>query len=223
MKSVFINIFNKAKSQWLNDIRFWIILFFVLRLYGITDPPIEMAHNWRQAFTNIVARNFLEIDSSIFYPRAIIYGNNSGVVGTEFPLLNYLIFLVSKVFGYAHWYGRLINLIVSSIGIYYFYLGVRGFVSKKLCFNATLVLICSIWLIFSRKSMPDTFSISLLMIGLYYGFLYFKNNNLSYLFIYGLFTSVGILCKIPGLFLLGVFVAPIIRNGVLKKTTIYFL
>ncbi|MCX6235324.1 MAG: hypothetical protein NT175_11520 [Bacteroidetes bacterium] len=30
------------------DIRLWIILFFLLRLYGITNPPLESAHIWRQ-------------------------------------------------------------------------------------------------------------------------------------------------------------------------------
>ena len=30
------------------DIRFWIVLFFLIRMYGITMPPLEMGHNWRQ-------------------------------------------------------------------------------------------------------------------------------------------------------------------------------
>ena len=32
----------------LKDIRFWIIFLFLLRLYGITNPPLEVGHNWRQ-------------------------------------------------------------------------------------------------------------------------------------------------------------------------------
>ncbi|MBK7182117.1 MAG: hypothetical protein IPH89_03890 [Bacteroidetes bacterium] len=90
---------NSAKTiitKWISDIRFWILLFFVLRLYGITQAPIEIAHNWRQTFTNLVARSFLEVDANILYPKAPIYGNNTGVVGTEFPLLNYFIFWFQK-------------------------------------------------------------------------------------------------------------------------------
>lgn len=216
---------NSAKTiitKWISDIRFWILLFFVLRLYGITQAPIEIAHNWRQTFTNLVARNFLEVDANILYPKAPIYGNNTGVVGTEFPLLNYFIFLVSKVVGYAHWYGRLINLIISSIGIFYFYKIVHEYISTKFSLIASIILLCSIWFIFSRKSMPDTFSISIIFIGIYYGLTYFRSQKIIHLLFYFLFASIGILCKIPGLYLLGIFVIPVFDATILIKTKIYF-
>ena len=57
------------KKNYFTDIRFWILLFFFLRLYGITNAPLEISHNWRQSLTNMIARNFLEIDNNILYPR----------------------------------------------------------------------------------------------------------------------------------------------------------
>ena len=99
------------------DIRFWIILFFFIRLIGITNPPLEIGHNWRQTTVTMVSRNFLETDNNIFYPRIDIAGNKTGITGMEFPLFNYLTYLVSEIFGYQHWYGRLINLIISSLGL----------------------------------------------------------------------------------------------------------
>ena len=102
-------------------IRFWIAVTFLHRLASILQPPLEVAHNWRQTTVTMVARNFLEIDPNIFYPRVDMAGELSGITGMEFPLLNYLIYLVSLIFGYEHWYGRLINLIVSSVGIWCFY------------------------------------------------------------------------------------------------------
>lgn len=107
--------------RYLKDIRFWIILLFIIRLYGIKLPPLEVSHNWRQTTVTMVARNFYENNSNIFYPQIDIAGEKSGITGMEFPLLNYTIYLISKIFDYQHWYGRLINLILSSIGIYYFY------------------------------------------------------------------------------------------------------
>jgi len=36
----------KEKIKFLvSDIRFWIIVFFVIRLFGITNAPLEMGHN----------------------------------------------------------------------------------------------------------------------------------------------------------------------------------
>src|SRR5688572_20790329 len=93
------------------DIRFWIVFFFILRLYGITFPPLEVGHNWRQTDGLMIARNFYEIDSNFFLPRVDLAGEKTGIVGSEFPVLNYLIYIAYNIFGYEHWYGRLIVLI----------------------------------------------------------------------------------------------------------------
>ena len=37
------------------DIRFYLLYFFILRLYGITDAPLESSHSWQQVFTNMIA------------------------------------------------------------------------------------------------------------------------------------------------------------------------
>lgn len=215
-------MFAVLRKKYASNILFWIIFFFIIRLFNITSPPIEMAHNWRQAFTNIVARNFLEIDNNIFYPRALIFGNNPGIVGTEFPLLNYLIYIFAKLFGYAHWYGRLINLAVTSVGIWYFYRIVFKYLKPSIAFNSTIILICSIWFIFARKSMPDTFSISIVFIGLYYGLNYLYEKGTGNLICYVLFTMLGILCKIPGIYFLCVFAVPLLNEKVSLQPKFYF-
>ena len=87
----------------------------------------------------------------------------------EFPLLNYGIYLIADFFGYQHWYGRLLNLIVSSIVVWYFYRLVRDHVSEKVALPSTLALLASSWLIFSRKMMPDTFCMALMLIALFPG------------------------------------------------------
>src|SRR6478609_1464119 len=124
------NLLTKYKPQLLTmftDVRFWIALFFVGRLYGITNPPLEAASTWRQTDALMIARNFYETDSNILYPRVDVAGTLTGIVGVEFPLYNYLIFLVSLLFGFESWYGRIINLIITSIGTYYFYKLIKNY------------------------------------------------------------------------------------------------
>ncbi|MFB6257854.1 MAG: ArnT family glycosyltransferase [Flavobacteriales bacterium] len=187
----------------IRDIRFWIIFFFLIRLYGIDFPPLETGHNWRQATVNMVARNFLEESANIFYPRVDMAGAKSGITGMEFPLLNYLIYLVSTVFGWEHWYGRAINLLVSSAGIYYFYRIIKKLFDAKLALYASLILLSSVWFAFSRKIMPDTFACSLLLIGTYYGIRYLeKGLGLPGSFACGGFICLGVLAKLPAGFLL---------------------
>ncbi len=188
-------IFNK---RLFTDIRFWILFFALLRLYGITNPPLEVAHSWRQTTVNMVARNFYEISPDILYPRIDIAGDKTGITGMEFPLFNFLIYLVSLVFGYEHWYGRLINLIVSSTGIYYFYLFVRKYFTRDVAFNAAFILLVSFWFTYARKIMPDTFASSLVIISLYYGSNYLdRKQSVRNLVLYILLGTLGVLSKLP--------------------------
>lgn len=186
------------------DIRFWIILLFVLRLIGITNAPLELGHNWRQSLTNMIARNFLENRTSILYPTIDMAGDKSGIIGSEFPFFNYLIYIYSSFFDHSHWIGRLINLIVSSFGLYFFFKLLNKIFNKQIAFNSTIVLSVSIWFAFSRKIMPDTFSVSLVIIGLYFAYIFLKHGLKSNLFLFFFFTTLGMLCKIPALSLFSV-------------------
>lgn len=200
----------------INSIGFWIVFFFILRLHGITNPPLEVSHNWRQTTVNMVARNYLEVDNNILYPRVDMAGDKTGITGMEFPIFNYTIYAVSSVFGYEHWYGRLINLLLSSIGILYFFKCVRIFFSQKTALYSSLFLLGSIWFAFSRKVMPDTFSVSLVIIGIYHALTYFSKRGISHfrLILFILFTSLGILAKLPSGFLLGIFMLHLVDRSI---------
>ena len=123
----------------LKDIRFWIILFFALRLYGITNAPLEPASTWRQCDVLMIARNFYEIDSNILYPRVDLAGNSEGIVGVEFPIYNYLIYLLSILFGFEDWYGRIINLVATSFGAFYFYKLISRNFNEEHAFYSTIL------------------------------------------------------------------------------------
>ncbi len=196
-------VINLKNNAYLEDIRFWIITFFIIRLIGITNAPLEVAHNWRQCLTLMVSRNFLEQGPNIFYPQIDIAGEKTGIMGSEFPIFNYLIYFFSQLLGYTHWYGRLINLVVSSFGIYYFYRIVEKIYNQKIAFSSSIVLLFSLWFAFSRKIMPDTFSIALVIIGFYYGYVYLTTGKFWSLLLYFGLVSLGILSKIPALALLG--------------------
>ena len=207
-----------------SDIRFWIVLFFVLRLFGITDPPLEVAHNWRQTTVTMAARNFAETDNNILYPRIDIAGEKTGITAMEFPVLNYLIYLASLVFGYAHWYGRLINLIISSIGILFFYKILKKYFSESLAFNSSFILILSVWFTYSRKVMPDTFSMSFIFMAFYYGSNYLdKKQNLKNLLLYLFFALLGVLSKLPSAYILILFFPFILDKKISVKTKFFFV
>jgi 4-amino-4-deoxy-L-arabinose transferase-like glycosyltransferase len=191
---------EKMKSKLNQPIVFWIAIFFLIRCIGITNPPLDVAHNWRQTTVTMVARNYFEAGGHFFFPQIDVAGEKTGITGMEFPLLNYLIYLVSKVFGYAHWYGRLINLIISSFGIYYFYLLVKKHIHDSSAFPSAMLLLGSIWFAYSRKIMPDTFAMSILIWGIYQGLEYLKSGKNWKLLFSSIGITLGVLCKLPMIF-----------------------
>jgi 4-amino-4-deoxy-L-arabinose transferase-like glycosyltransferase len=212
----------------IKDIRFWIVFFFLIRLIGITNPPLEVGHNWRQTTVTMPARNFLEVNNNIFYPRLDIAGEKTGITGMEFPALNYIIYLVSEVFGYEHWYGRLINLLFSSLGLLFFYKIIQKHFTAAHAFYATLILIGSIWFQFSRKIMPDTFAMSMVIASIYYASNYFDDNlrkkNILYLLAYLILMTLGVLCKLSTGYILVIFGIFMLDNSIsIKKKIIFFL
>lgn len=219
-----MNYLNKIiNKKRLLDIRFWLVLFFLLRLFHITNPPLEVSHNWRQTTVTMVARNFYEVNPDILYPRLDIGGDKTGITGMEFPLLNYLVYLTSLLFGYEHWYGRLINLIVSSVGIWFFYKLIKKHFNEEMAFTSAIVLLCSIWFVFSRKIMPDTFSTSFIIMSIYFAANYFDSKRILYLFCYALFCLLGLLAKLPVGYLLVVLSLFVFDARVELRSKISFL
>lgn len=211
-----MKLFNNAITRVLGDIRFWIVALALLRLIGITNPPLEVSHSWRQTTVTMVARNFYEVDANILYPRIDIGGDLTGITGMEFPLLNWLVYLVSLLFGYADWYGRIINLVVTSVGCWYFYRLLKRFFGERHAFCSTLLLCVTLWFAFARKVMPDTFSMSLVIMGMYYGidYLYASRRRVGSIIGYGLLVMAGLLSKLPSGFILVVLVLPLLDKVV---------
>lgn len=205
------------------DIRFWLITLAIARLYAITLPPLEFQHAWRQADGLMIARNFVETDSNIFYPRVDTAGDRTGITGSEFPVLNYLIYLVSIAFSYQHWYGRLIVLIFSTIGSFFFYKSIRKFFSEATAFSATIILTASYWFSYSRKVFPDCFAFGLCFIALYYALEYLEKGKPSQLLLYVLLGSIGSLSKISAAIVFSVLALPIINTQYPKSHRLWIL
>ncbi|MFM7310537.1 MAG: ArnT family glycosyltransferase [Flavobacteriales bacterium] len=174
-----------------------IALLFSIRLFHITTPPIEVSHNWRQTTSMMVARNFTDHGPDLLRPTIDETGNRVGVIGMEIPVLPAGIYLMSEVFGYDHWYGRLIVLFFSSVGIWYFFLLTRKRINEKYAWLATLAFAFSALFHLSRKVMPDPLSLSFTIMAVYFGWEYLESGFAKHgvAFLITAFLGAGI--KIP--------------------------
>ena len=190
------------KSFWKDEqgrvrLELFLIFFFAIHLIGITNAPLEVAHNWRQVTGLMVARNYFETDPTFWFPRVDHTNGATGIIGMEFPLLNYLHYLTSLLFDYNHWYGRLINLIITQIGILYFYKLIKQLFNEDTAYFSSLFILGSIWFTYERKMMSDTFCIALCFIGLYFAWKYLAKKKTASLLTAFAFLTLGCLCKIP--------------------------
>lgn len=209
----------------ITDIRLWILLAFAIRLVGIQHPPLEVGHNWRQSTVCMVARNYHEQGIDLLHPRVDMAGEKTGITGMEFPLLNALMAGTSSVFGFQHWYGRLLVLLVSSLGVWCFFLMLRRRWSWEIAFPAAVTLLFSLWFVYSRKSMPDTFAASLVLVGMWW-LMRFLDLNKPARWLYfgggGVLIGLGLLSKIPaGVLLAGLL--PLLFLGAGSKRDKWFI
>jgi hypothetical protein len=152
--------------SWSSDIRFWVALAFAARLVGITNPPLETSHHWRQTSVLMVARNYAEQGVDLLHPRMDTAGTLTGITGMEFPLLNMLVAWGMLPFGDAYWPARLIVLIAGSVGVLRFHKLVGRHLGARVALYAALLLLFSLWFMYARKVMPDVFALSLVLVGL---------------------------------------------------------
>lgn len=193
------------------DVRLWILVLFLIRLENIDLPPLD-EHAWRQTITLGVARNYMEIEANFFHPRTVISDSRGGIMAQEFPLYNYLVFLLWKVFGVHNWCFRLLSLVVASFGLFAFSKIARRLTDERAALFATVVFGVSIAFTYGRKAMPDVFSVSLVLMGIHWGWRYLEERKSWLLLLFFVFSALGLLCKMPAACVMALFVWPILNK-----------
>ena len=94
-----------------------------------------------------------------------------------YPLFNYCVFLLWKVFGAHNWCFRLFNLLVASMGLWAFAQIVRRLASERAALFATVMFGVSVAFMYARKGMPDVFAVSLALVGVYWGWRFLEEKR----------------------------------------------
>jgi len=194
-----------------------------VHLIGIWNPPIEAAHSWRQATGLMVARNYFEGNTSFWYPMVDETSGGTGIIGMEFPLMYYIQGKLGVLFGFHAGIGRLLNVLISTLGLAYFFALVRRFASEKTAFYATLLLMVSCFFMYSRKVMPDTEALAVYLIGIYYFFEALRFGRRKDMVLSFIMLSLGLLLKISVLPLLAFVVFAYVKTSNEPKKPVVFL
>lgn len=186
------------------------ILAVAARIVLINQPYIDH-WSWRQSDVAAIARNFLLNGFHFGYPQIDWAGNESGYVGTEFPILPFLAAICYKFAGVHEWIGRIQAVILFAVSLPFFFWLVREIFGSTAAAWATFFYCFTPINVFAGRSfMPDVPSLSFAIIGLYFFLRWVQNDQSSSLFSAAIAISLSLLIKITSIVIL----APILYLAV---------
>ncbi|MBC6993912.1 glycosyltransferase family 39 protein [Neolewinella lacunae] len=193
---------------------FWAVLLFLSGLFFL-DLPFHGDHVQRQAVTATIARNFYELGLNPMYPTMNICGETSpNYFATEFPFLQILMTFGYYIFGEEYWIGRLINWAVYCLGLWFFAGLCDKLMKRPVGLFSMLFMVGSIATMFGRKIMPDTFSVALVTIGVYFLYDYLQRGRHWWLILGGVLVALGVLSKIPSVVVICLLSVPVLTREI---------
>ena len=156
---------NSPFRQWrfLHFAIFSCLLFVVLHIFFVKLPPCGN-HVWRQSNTLAIAKNFHQENMNILLPRIDKRYDHTGVTGTNFPLYEWSLAAVYRVFGFHHFWHRLFALLISLLSFFlvYYFFKERGEVTGRVA--AWAFLFNPLVFYYGFSGMPDVLSIAFAMV-----------------------------------------------------------
>jgi hypothetical protein len=197
------SIGNKRISAIFSIVLFLLCLHFFYSYVGvykyIHKRPCSI-HISAQTSRASVALNYYENSMNFFTPQYQRTLEGKGYTGLEFPIIYYMGAICYKLFGFDEMYLRVISLVITSIGLLFFFLLSRTFTKSNLVSLCIVgAVICSpVFLFYTPNFMPDPPSVAFILTGWYFLFRYFSTQKSPYLNLTVIFFTLGMLLKVTG-------------------------
>ncbi len=184
--------------------RLWliIVLLAALRTFHL-GPEIDTPHSWRQYDTKQYIDGYYQEQGGFFEPAVCWMGGHKTLI-LEFPLPEYLVAKLYKLFGPHVLVARLFFLIFFLISAFYLYKILRlVFEDSVIPDVATIVYgTLPLTLFYSRAVHIDFFVFAFAFAMWYYSMRAIKEKKLMYLIVGWIFSCVAFLVKAPYVFYL---------------------
>lgn len=191
---------RETERPWSFDLAIFLIVLLALafRLYRI-DFPLVDGHSWRQITNADIARHYAEGSLNLFEPR-VSWGGLNGIVGMEFPLLQYVTGLLWIVTSELHWVARMVSVGFSLTGVVAIYfLGTRLFGRPAGRAAAFLLAVAPSAVYFGRSFLSDTPMMTFMIVAVLAWDRYFDRPSHSRAALAAWFTMLCALVKLPAI------------------------
>lgn len=179
----------------------WIILLLLTTLMHAPHfyKDLMSAHVWRQTQTQTTIDCFYEEDMNPLHPRRNKRGNGDGIFRMEFPLMQWMVALLYKVFGPSVFLTRLFMFatgIFCILGMAAFLRSVKAKESVAF-FGAWAFGFSPSFYYYMINPLPDVLALCLSLWALALFFKFNHSQKPSRLWISYLFFALAALCKLP--------------------------
>ena len=212
---------NLYFSQYFGSFSIWPIISIglLLRLININAPVLGV-HSWRQADTASIAKNFLTNNFNFWEPQINWAGSTEGFVECEFPLYQYLVSFLYKIFGAHEIYARGLSVLFGCLSIIFlFRLIKRVFDIQVAWWGCLFYSILPACVFYSRTIQPESLMMFLGILSLERWLAFIENENKFVLFTSWLAFTIAVLIKVLPFFWIGI---PILITGFQKSLIIKY-
>lgn len=173
----------------------------VLRVWRVDVPYID-AHSWRQVTNADIARHFATSTVDLFHPQ-VSWGGRDGVVGMEFPLLQWTTGLLWRVTGESQVVGRLVAIVWSVLGVAALYgLGRRLLGRAGGLAAASLMAVSPGVVYFGRTFLSDTPMLTLMIAAVWAWEVWFERPTRAMFLLATALVALSALVKLPAILVL---------------------
>ncbi len=209
----------KFINQHYKIILFSIPLFSLALHFHVFSLDLIGIHVWRQTETQTVINNFYSGDFNILNPRVNGYADTNQLHRMEFPVMQWLIALLYKIFGQHIYITRATVFIIGLFSVYgMFYLCQGVFKNKGIgsvcawCFNWSPV-----FYYYTVNPMPDNFALCCAIWCIAFFYAYINTDKIKYIAFSAVFLCIATLAKLPFI-IYGSFVFSYIAIALIRKT-----
>ncbi len=177
-----------------------IVSFFMH--YSIFEKELTGVHVWRQSVTEINIQNFYRHDFNILNPRVNnIDGGNfgHGIDRLEFPLMQWLIAGVHKVFGEKILISRICLFVIGLFGVWGMFNLLKNIFKDEFLslLGAWAFNFSPVFYYYTMNPIPDNFALCMAIWGLSYFFKHLNNQKLRDVIFSAFFLMLAALTKLP--------------------------
>ncbi|HKK77066.1 MAG TPA: glycosyltransferase family 39 protein [Saprospiraceae bacterium] len=176
------------------------ILCSIVLHWNIFTQDLSGSHIWRQSQTQWNIINFQKYDPNILNPRVASFNyDNDNLYRYEFPLMQWCIGMLHRLFGDAIIITRMSIFLIGCFSLLGFYKLSNLLVKNKIvaALGAWALSFSPVFFYWTVNPIPDNLALCFSIWHLYYVFIYLEKKEIKYAWIAALFLSLATLVKLP--------------------------